>query len=53
MFFQWKSERVERNDKLETRTQNRPSKCKLQNLAVRESCFRRSNHRDERNHMLK
>ena len=25
----------------------------MQNLASRESCFRRSNHRDERNNMLK
>ena len=34
-------------------SKKRPSNLILQNLASRESCFRRSNHRDERNNMLK
>ena len=48
-----KSERVEWNDKLQTRTEKRPFKWKMQNLASQDSCLRPSNDRDERNHMLK
>ena len=51
--FRAKVNELSANDKLQTPTQNRPFKLKLKNLESRDSCFRRSNHRDERNKMLK